>query len=117
MSLHAIANIENVILHRYDEHPLDIHEAPEPSNILYVNHGYSLLNVCGRRFLTSILSSIIIVVSFGLIASAQFAARDAKMDTSFCVEDTVYDPSPSNATSQAVTCYCLSVGVQSAMKV
>ena len=94
---------------RYQDHLLKVSEAPEPSNILYLNHGYSKFDVFCRRSLSSITSFIVVTVSFGLIFGAQFAARASKLDTSDCDADISYDVDLNNV------CYCFNLGAMSAM--
>ena len=86
----------------YEDRSLRIVEAPEPSNIMYLNHGYSALNLFGRRVTTSILSTLIIAASFGLIFAAQFAATALSPADIECDDEAEYDP----LIADQLDCHC-----------
>eukprot|EP01084_Bolivina_argentea_P276228 471303_1 len=65
----------------YQDHELTICEAPEPSNILYLNHGYTKCNLFCRRFSTTILSTLMLIGSFCLILTAHFFKNSSIIDT------------------------------------
>jgi len=102
----------------FHDRSLEIREAPEPSNILYLNHGYGNFNLFYRRSLTFVLSLLIIIVSSAVLLSAEVSAKqNTLVETADCTQnytasDVVQQQQPHS--QHIADCYCSQIGLRRA---